>query len=121
MMSSSAWEKFRGATLSLARSGTIKDRLTDAYRNHLAYVTEEDLPRELREEFRAFHRAVTRERPMLRGEDAFRATIRKMSAGEADRHATAVVSMFCAIPRNYTPPQRSTSAAQVVPLYSAEA
>ncbi|HEY8508410.1 MAG TPA: hypothetical protein VIL32_08645 [Steroidobacteraceae bacterium] len=119
-MSSSAWEKFRGATLSLARSGTIKDRLTDAYRNHLAFVNEEDLPRELREEFRAFHRAVTRERPMIRGEDAFRATIRKMSAGEADRHATAVVSMFCQIPRNYSP-QRSTSSAQVVPLYSAEA
>ena len=42
---STAWDNFQGATLSLARSGTIKDRLTDAYRNHLAAVTEDELPR----------------------------------------------------------------------------
>src|SRR6185437_1003180 len=40
-----AWERFQSATLSLARSGPIKDRLADAYRNHLAEVREEELPR----------------------------------------------------------------------------
>jgi hypothetical protein len=116
-----AWEKFQSATLCLARSGGIKERLTDAYRNYLALVTEEDLPKDLREDFRAVSRALTRERPLLRGEDAFRATIRKMSNDEADQIASTVVLMFAAIPRSYTPVMRSMSAAQVVPLYLVEA
>ena len=116
-----AWEKFQSATLCLARSGGIKERLTDAYRNYLALVVEEDLPKDVREDFRAMSRALTRERPLLRGEDAFRATIRKMSNDEADKIASTVVLMFAAIPRSYTPVMRSMSSAQVVPLYLAEA
>ena len=115
-----AWEKFQSATLCLARSGGIKERLTEAYRNYLALVAEEDLPKEVREDFRAVSRALTRERPVLRGEDAFRATIRKMSNDEADQIASSVVLMFAAIPRSYTPVMRSMSSAQVVPLYLAE-
>jgi hypothetical protein len=116
-----AWEKFQSATVCLARSGGIKERLTDAYRNYLALVAEEDLPREVREEFRAVSRALTRERPVLRGEDAFRATIRKMSNDEADQIATSVVLMFAAIPRSYTPVIRSLASAQVLPMFLAEA
>ncbi|HEV2284655.1 MAG TPA: hypothetical protein VGR80_01335 [Steroidobacteraceae bacterium] len=82
------------------RSGPIKDRLADAYRNHLAFVRVEDLPEALREEFRACHDALTRERP-LRGEDAVRATVRKMSASEADELACTVVRLFAAIVREY--------------------
>jgi hypothetical protein len=116
-----AWEKFQSATVCLARSGGIKERLTDAYRNYLALVAEEDLPKELREDFRAFGRALTREPPLLRGEDAFRATIRKMSNEEADQIATMVVLIFAAIPRSFTPVMRSLSSAQIVPLHLAEA
>ncbi len=94
------WEQLEGAALSLARSGPIKDRLADAYRNHLAFVRVEDLPEVLREEFRACHDALTRERP-LRGEDAVRATVRKMSASEADELACTVVRLFAAIVREY--------------------
>ena len=39
-----------------------------------------------------------RERP-LRGEDAVRATIRKMSNEEAERHAALIVRMFCRMTR----------------------
>ncbi len=39
-----------------------------------------------------------RERP-LRGEDAVRATIRKMSNEEAERHAAVIVRMFCRLTR----------------------
>ena len=117
---STAWEKFQSATLSLTRSGAIKDRLTEAYRNYLALVAEDELPKELREDFRAFVRALTRERPLLRGEDAFRATIRKMSNDEADQIATTVVLMFAAIPRSFTPVVRSLNSAQIVPLYLTE-
>jgi hypothetical protein len=118
---STAWEKFQGATLSLARSGSIKDRLADAYRNHLADVQEDDLPRELRDEFREVSDTLTRERP-LRGEDAVRATTRKLSNEEADRLACSVVRIFAAIPHGQAGLARHTApSAQVVPLYLAEA
>ena len=84
--------------MTLARSGPIKDRLTDAYRNHLALVTAEELPEGLRAEFRACHDALTRERP-LRGEDAVRATVRKLSNHEADELACNVVRLFAAMVR----------------------
>jgi hypothetical protein len=107
-MNRTTWEIFQGATLSLVRSGALKDRLNDAYRNHLSCINEMELPREVREDFRSFNRALTRERPSNRGEDAARATIRKMSNGEAEAAATSVVKMFCALQRG---PSR------VVPLY----
>jgi hypothetical protein len=94
------WEKLEGAALALVRSGSIKDRLADAYRNHLAFVRVEDLPEVLREDFRACHEALTRE-PPLRGEDAVRATVRKMSSTEADQLACLVVRLFAAIVREY--------------------
>jgi hypothetical protein len=95
---STAWEQLEGAALSLARSGPIKDRLTDAYRNHLALINPEELPAALRAEFHACHDALTRERP-LRGEDAVRATVRKMSNQDADLVARAVVRLFAAMAR----------------------
>jgi hypothetical protein len=97
---STTWEQLEGAALSLVRSGPIKDRLADAYRNHLAFVRAEDLPAALREDFRACRDALTRERP-LRGEDAVRATVRKMSSTEADLLACNVVRLFAAIVREY--------------------
>jgi hypothetical protein len=114
-----AWEKFQGATLSLARSGALKDRITDAYRNHLSQVDESELPKEMRDDFRSFSHVLTRERPLVRGDDAFRATIRKMSNGEAEQVATSVVRMFCALQRGSAVPQRPVTA-QIVPLYIAE-
>jgi hypothetical protein len=96
---STTWEQLEGAALSLARSGPIKDRLTDAYRNHLAQVSADELPESLRAEFRAFHEALTREPPLLRGEDAVRATVRKMSSHEADEVACSVVRLFAALVR----------------------
>ena len=115
----STWEKLQGATMSLARSGSIKDRLAEAYRAYLAELSEEELPRELREEFRAVTEALTHERPMMRGEDAVRATLRKMSNDEADRIACSVVRMFAGVPR-VSVASRHAPSAQVVPLYLAQ-
>ena len=92
------WEKFQAATLSLARSGSIKDRLTNAYRNHLSTVAEDDLPREIREQFHNVRCSLTRERP-LHGEDAIRATVRKMSSHEAESIAEIVVEMLSVMAR----------------------
>ena len=94
--------------MTLARSGPIKDRLADAYRNHLALVTAEELPEGLRAEFRACHDALTREQPQ-RGEDAVRATVRKLSAYEADELACSVVRLFAAMVREDTRAQATES------------
>ena len=136
---STAWEQLEGAALSLVRSGPIKERLTDAFRNHLALVNAEELPDALREEFRACHDALTHRRP-LRGEDAVRATVRKMSNQEADDVACSVVRLFAALAREETAlamPEVLDGALtngsagarvklrkgvpQVIPLYGAEA
>ena len=93
-----AWQQLEAAALTLARSGPIKDRLADAYRNHLSLVSPEELPEGLREEFRACHDALTREAPQ-RGEDAVRATVRKLSSQQADELACAVVRLFAAMVR----------------------
>ena len=115
----SARERFQSATMSLVRSGPIKDRLADAYRRHLAEVREEELPREMREEFRAVSRTLTREPPTLRGEDAVRATVRKMSIDEADSIACSVVRIFGALPHAVTT-ARHSGPAQDVPIYASE-
>ena len=121
-MNSNAWEKLQGATLSLARSGALKERITAAYRNHLSRIDETELPKELRDDFRSFSHTLTRERPLVRGDDAFRATIRKMSTDEAEEVATRVVRMFCALQQRGASslPMRPTVTAQIVPLYLTE-
>ena len=114
---STTWEKFQGATLSLARSGSLKERLADAYRNHLSAVAEDELPREIREQFHHVRCSLTRERPQ-RGEDAIRATVRKMSSHEAENIAETVVQMLSVMARS---PQSSVRSASAVPLYLLEA
>ena len=123
---STTLDKFRGAALSLARSGSIKDRLTDAYRNHLALVDESELPIELLEAFRAVSHALNRERPLLRGEDTFRATVRKMSSLEADQVACCVVRLYGEMSREPVSsvavrPKTPKNASQIVALYPGEA
>jgi hypothetical protein len=133
-----ACEQLEGAALSLARSGTIKDRLADAWRNHLSFLEAEDLPERLRADFRACYAALTREAP-LHGEDAVRATVRKMSSHEANELAGSVVRLFAATVREASreealaDPEHALSAVaaggrgkikgvpQVVALYAAEA
>jgi hypothetical protein len=90
---STTWEQFEAAAVALSRSGNIKDRLADAYRNHLALVNVDELPDALRAPLRACYAALTRE-PPLRGEDAVRATVRKLSNVEADEIAASVVRLF---------------------------
>jgi hypothetical protein len=115
------FERLQGATLSLARSAPIKERLADAFRNHLALIEEDELPSELREEFRTLSHEVTRERPLLRGEDALRATVRKLSCDEAEAIASRVVHLFGDLSRTQAVNTRQKSQKGIVPLYLAEA
>jgi hypothetical protein len=115
------YDRFESATLLLARSGAIKDRLNGAWRQYLANLEPDDMPRDLRLQFLELSTAMQRERP-LRGEDAVRATIRKMSNEDAERLASQIVRMFCRMTRQQELelPMPAAGAA-VVQLFAAEA
>ena len=119
---------FEAATVSLTRPTSIKERLADAYLNYLAYVHEDDLPADVCEEFRALTDTLTRVSPELRGDDALRATVRKMSTDDAAAAASAVVRMFGAMSRasalSLAAAEEHTSSknvTNVVPLHAAKA
>src|SRR4051794_18852415 len=108
---------FEAATVSLTRAAPIKDRIADAYRNHLVHIHEEDLPTDVCEEFRALTDTLTRVGPELRGDDPLRATIRKMSSSDAEVAASAVVRMFGAVSRAMS--GTSINTGNIVPLRAA--
>lgn len=117
---SRVYDRLESATYQLARAGAIKDRLECAWRKSLAFVEAEDLPHDLRLAFLELSSQVQRERP-LRGEDAVRATIRKMSNEEAERHASVIVRLFCRMTRQAEldlPMPAATASAAVVQLFA---
>ena len=95
---SNTWEHFFAATVILASAGPIKHRLAEAYRAHLADLDEDELPKEIREEFCSLSDCMSCVRPM-RGETAIQATVRKMSDIEAGRIAMRIVNMLGVIAR----------------------
>lgn len=97
-MSAAAWENFHKATLELAKSTALKQRLTDAFSRHLQDMPASDMPGELRADFESLCRRMTQVSP-LRGESAVVATVRKMSQGEADDCATSIVALLDALYR----------------------
>ena len=119
---SRVYDRLESATLLLARGGSIKDRLNGAWRQFLANIDAEDVPREVRLQFLELSSAMQRERP-LRGEDAVRATIRKMSNEDAERHAAHIVRMFCKLTRQQELelPVPAQNGGAVVQLFAAEA
>ena len=118
---SRVYDRLESATLLLARGGSIKDRLNGAWRQYLSSLDAEDVPREVRLHFLELSSAMQRERP-LRGEDAVRATIRKMSNEDAERQAALIVRMFCKITRQQELelPMPTPSTGAVVQLFAAE-
>jgi len=119
---SRVYDRLESATLLLTRSGAIKERLEGAWRQCLANVEADDVPREVRLQFLELTAQIQRERP-LRGEDAVRATIRKMSNEEAERHSGVIVRMFCRMTRQQElelPLPLSNGGAAVVQLFAAE-
>jgi hypothetical protein len=111
-----AFEQLHAATLCLARAGTLKERLQRAYTRHLRNLDANELPGEVRDEVASLMRRFVRERPLLHGEDAAAATIRKLSSDEADAIACAIVNI---LGRMTQPDVSSPRSATVVPLFPA--
>ena len=91
-----SWERFRDAVVVLAGSGPVKQRLTDAYLEHLCTVAPDELPRELRAPYSAVVSAMQSE-PRTGSLDPVSASVRKMSEADAARHAQAIVRVFAGI------------------------
>ena len=115
------YDRLETATFLLAGSRALKDRLDAAWRECLAKFEPDDMPRDIRVMFIDLATAMTRERP-LRGEDAVRATIRKMSMEEAERQAALIVRMFCRMTRQpeLELPLPAQNGGAVVQLFAAE-
>jgi hypothetical protein len=111
------------ATVTLSQGGALKERLAEAYAEHLIQIDSEDLPEHLRTEFDALCSAMRRERPQPR-ESAIRASVRKMSNEEAARHAAVVVKVFAGVARAGTAVAsrrvRNPVSAPIVNLFAAD-
>lgn len=119
-MSVAAWESLHRATLELAKSSGLKQRLTDAWSRYLDDLSPKEMPGELRQDFESLRLAMTSVRP-LQGESAVTATVRKMSMGEADACAARIVALLDALHRAaVAPPARSNGQAHVRPAVAAE-
>jgi hypothetical protein len=97
-MSAAAWENFHKATLELAKSTALKQRLIDAFSRHLQDMPASEMPGELRGDFESLCKRMTQV-PPLRGETVVTATVRKMSLHEADTCAARIVALLDALHR----------------------
>ena len=109
-----SWERFRDAVVVLAGSGPIKQRLTDAYREHLCAVAPDELPRELRAPYSAVVTAM-QSAPRTGSLDAVSASVRKMSEADAASHAQAIVRVFAGL-NEVSAVSRPATVLRTVPL-----
>ncbi len=85
--------RFYAAVAVLAGDGHIKHRLIRAYKDNLADIEDDELPIPLKEAFADLKSRIYMVTP-LKGEGAIRASVRKMSAGEASECAAMILSIY---------------------------
>ena len=86
-------QRFAAAVETLIGEGPVKQRLAAAYSQHLADLTDANLPPALRPEFDLLQAAVTRVAP-VGAETRVRASVQKMSPQEAAGHAATIVKLY---------------------------
>jgi hypothetical protein len=86
-------ERFEAAVSALVAEGSVKDRLSAAYLEHLDDLETSELPQGLRTKFDDLHSALHAVTPIGR-EPCLKATIRKMSRLQAGNHARTIVSIY---------------------------
>src|SRR5438552_4117724 len=88
------WEKFHVAVLGLASGqGDIRQRLADAFVGSLIRLKPDELPEELRDDFRALQKELTSARPEG-DEGTVLASTNTMSGNRAAELAKQIVSMY---------------------------
>lgn len=91
-------DRFYAAMTVLVGHGHIKQRLIDAYRDNLSTTDEEELPREMREDFSRLNARIHAVAP-LNGEGRVCASVRKMSIFEASDCARDILAMYAGLVR----------------------
>ena len=86
-------ERFEAAVSALVAEGSVKDRLSAAYLEHLDDLETSELPQGLQTKFDDLHTALQTVRPIGR-EPCSKATIRKMARLQAGNHARTIVSIY---------------------------
>ena len=86
-------QRFAEAVQALIGDGPVKQRLASAYALHLAELADAELPAALRRDFGELQAAMTRIAP-VGSETRVRASVQKMSPGEAASHAGTIVKLY---------------------------
>ena len=89
-------ERFANAVRTLVSDGTVKQRLSQAYAEHLEDLQESELPAGLRGSFSCLQAALSRI-PPAGNEGRVRANVQKMSPSEAGNHAGTIVKLYVEI------------------------
>lgn len=97
-----AWEKFHVAIGSLTGARSQRARLVGAYAYSLIHLKPDDLPKEIREQFRQFQHDMTRV-PAKGDEGSIQATVDAMDDEEVQRMVDAIVSMHDTVTRHQEP------------------
>lgn len=86
-------ERFEAAVKLLVSEGPVKQRLTQAYSDHLESLQDQDLPVSVRNAISELHATMHRVAPMGK-ETCVKATVQKMSPRQASEHAEAIVRIY---------------------------
>ena len=89
-------DSFHAAVSVLVGHGHIKQRLMNAYEEHLEAIDEDEVPQERRSAFLEVQKAMHRVAP-LNGEGSVCASVRKMSPVEAGDCAITILSVYRAM------------------------
>ena len=92
-------ERFAAAVRRLVGDGSIKQRLGQAYAEHLDDLREGDLPASLHRTYAELAAAMRRS-PGPAKESAIRITVQKRSFAEAAAHAQTIVKLYAEILRS---------------------
>jgi hypothetical protein len=87
------WDVFDGAVRVLVGAGPVKQRLIEAWRDHLAPLHEKDVPDALRSRLAAVHAAM-HVAHASGGMTAPEVSVRKMSDKDAAEHAVRILEMY---------------------------
>ncbi len=86
--------RFYTAVSVLGGHGRIKQRLVKAYEENLAVIEDEDLPIAVKQSFADLRHMMNRVDPVMKWEGPIRASVRKMSAAEADECAQKIIDLY---------------------------
>jgi hypothetical protein len=86
-------QRFAAAVQTLVGDGPVKQRLANAFSEHLADLADSELPGHLQRDFEELQAALTCVAP-AGSETRVRASVQKMSPGEAARHADTILKLY---------------------------